>query len=340
MMDIVQLILLWFGIYYIVAVSLNMEFGYAGIPNFGKALSVLVGAIAVGGILNRLLIWYFGVKGDLIEGSTFAISKINAIISAHPLAGILILLIAIFLAMIIGFVVGMIFILPSAKLKADYLGVTLLAISEATFLVCVYNLSIIGGYYGISTPDIVAFAPGEKRGWIFAGIVLIFAFLTFLFIERLLNTPYGRVLKAMRENEDVIKCFGRDIMELRMRTMAIGSAIGAVAGVLYSFYTGNIVANSFTRVEWTFFPFLMILLGGKGNNKGVALGVLAYVIVIVLLDIYKYNLKDIFHIPFEPVWLTYILFGVVMLLILYYKPTGLIPEKPIKTPPLKKVLKD
>ncbi len=340
MMDILQLILLWFGIYYIVAVSLNMEFGYAGIPNFGKALSVLVGAISVGGILNRLLIWYFGVKGDLIEGNTFAIARMNEIIAAHPLAGIFLLLIAILLAMVVGFVVGMIFILPSAKLKADYLGVTLLAISEAIFLVCVYNLSIIGGYYGISTPDILAFAPGEKRGWIFAGIVLVFAFLSFLFMERLLNTPYGRVLKAMRENEDVVKCFGRDIMKLRMRTMAIGSAIGAIAGVLYSFYTGNIVANSFTRVEWTFFPFLMILLGGKGNNKGVALGVLAYVIVIVFLDIYKYDIKEIFHIPFEPVWLTYILFGITMLLILYYKPTGLIPERPVKTPPVKRIMED
>jgi len=340
MIDIIQLILLWFGIYYIVSLSLNMEFGYAGIPNFGKALSVLIGAISVGGILNRLLIWYFGIKGDLIEGSTFAVAKINHIIAANPIVGFLILFIAILLATILGFIVGMIFILPSAKLKADYLGVTLLAISEATFFVCIYNLSIIGGYYGISTPDILAFAPGEKRGWFFVILVLVIAFFIFLFVERLLNTPYGRILKAMRENEEVIKSFGRDIMKIRMRTMAIGSAIGAIAGVLYSFYTGNIVANSFTRVEWAFFPFLMLLLGGKGNNKGVALGVLAYVIVIVLLDIYKYNLKEILHIPFEPTWLTYITFGIVMLLILYYKPIGLIPEKPIKTPPLKKIFKN
>ena len=340
MIDIIQLILLWFGIYYIVSLSLNMEFGYAGIPNFGKALSVLIGAISVGGILNRLLIWYFGIKGDLIEGSTFAVAKINHIIATNSIVGFLILFIAILLATILGFIVGMIFILPSAKLKADYLGVTLLAISEATFFVCIYNLSIIGGYYGISTPDILAFAPGEKRGWFFVALVLVITFFIYLFVERLLNTPYGRILKAMRENEEVIKSFGRDIMKIRMRTMAIGSAIGAIAGVLYSFYTGNIVANSFTRVEWTFFPFLMLLLGGKGNNKGVALGVLAYVIVIVLLDIYKYNLKEMLHIPFEPTWLTYIIFGIVMLLILYYKPIGLIPEKPIKTSPLKKSFKN
>ncbi|AIJ05305.1 ABC-type branched-chain amino acid transport system, permease component [Methanocaldococcus bathoardescens] len=334
--ELISLILLWFGIYYIVSLSLNMEFGYAGIPNFGKALSVLVGAIAVGGILDRLLMLYFGIGGGLIEGSTYATSMINDVIASNPIVGIGILILAIILASILGFVVGAIFILPSAKLKEDYLGVTLLAISEAVVLVCTYNLNIIGGYYGISTPDVLAFVSGEYRGWVFTGMVLFIAFLVYLFFERLLNTPFGRVLRAMRENEDTVKAFGRDIMKLRIKTMAIGSAIGAIAGALYSLYTVNIVANAFTRVEWTFFPFLMVLLGGKGNNKGVALGVLCYVIVKVLLDVYKYDLKYTLNIPFEPVWLSYMLFGVLMLLILYYKPSGLIPEKPIITAPMKK----
>ncbi|NPA62454.1 MAG: branched-chain amino acid ABC transporter permease [Methanococci archaeon] len=334
--DIISMILLWFGLYYIVSLSLNMEFGYAGIPNFGKALSVLVGAIAVGGILDRLLMLYFKINGDFITGSTYATSAINTIIASHPIVGIGILILAIILASILGLIVGAIFILPSAKLKEDYLGITLLAISEAVFLICTYNLNIIGGYYGISTPDILAFVSGEYRGWVFAGIVLIIAFLVFLFFERLLNTPFGRVLRAMRENENTVRAFGRNIMMLRIKTMAIGSAIGAIAGVLYSLYTVNIIANAFTRVDWTFFPFLMVLLGGKGNNKGVALGVLCYVVIKVLLDIYKYNIKYALNIPFEPVWLSYMLFGVLMLLILYYKPSGLIPEKPILTPPMKK----
>jgi len=174
------MILLWFGLYYIVSLSLNMEFGYAGIPNFGKALSVLVGAIAVGGILNRLLILYFGVGGDFITGSTYATSMINDLIASNPVVGIGILILAIILASILGFIVGAIFILPSAKLKEDYLGITLLAISEAVLLVCTYDLNIIGGYYGISTPDILAFVSGEYRGWVFTGIVLFIAFLLVL----------------------------------------------------------------------------------------------------------------------------------------------------------------
>ncbi len=339
MIDIILLILLWFGIYYIVALSLNIEFGYAGIPNFGKALSVLVGAIAVGGILDRLLILFFGVSGDFVTASSIAANKMTELIASNPILGIGILLLAIILATILGLIVGAIFILPSAKLKEDYLGVTLLAISETVFLVCLYNLSIIGGYYGISVPDILAFAAGEYRSWIFTGLSLIMAFLVFLFVERLLNTPFGRILRAMRENDNTVRAFGRNLMLLRIKTMAIGSAIGAIAGVLYTLYTGNIVANAFTRAEWTFFPFLMVLLGGKGNNKGVALGVLIYVTIKVLLDIYKYNIKYALNLPFDPVWLSYMLFGILMLLILYYKPTGLLPEKPIITKPMLKYFK-
>ncbi len=337
MENIVLIILLWFGIYYIVTLSLNIEFGYGGIPNFGKALSVIVGAISVGSILNRLIIFYYGIKGDFIEATTYGVAKINAVIAQNPVIGFLILIVAIIIAAFLGFVVGMIFILPSAKLKADYLGVTLLAISETVFLICVYNLSIMGGYFGVSVPNILAFVESANRGTIYTGLVLVFTLLVYLFVRRLVNTPYGRVLRAMRENDEVTESFGRNLMKLRMWTMGIGSALGAIAGVLYCFYTENIVANAFTRVEWTFFPFLMILLGGKGNNKGVALGTLVYVIVMVLLDIYKYNIKEFFHIPIEPVWLTYIFFGIVMLLILYYRPKGLLPEKPIFTSPIKKV---
>ncbi|WP_456418695.1 branched-chain amino acid ABC transporter permease [Methanocaldococcus infernus] len=339
MIELIGLILLWFGIYYIVSSSLNLEFGYAGIPNFGKALSVLVGAIAVGGILNRLLILYFNTKGSLVEASTYAVSNINQIIAHDPLMGFLILIASIILAVICGMIVGAIFILPSAKLKEDYLGVTLLAISETIFLISIYDLNIVGGYFGLSVPDVLAFIPGDLRLWAFIGIVLFMAFLVYLFFERLLNTPFGRVLKAMRENDNTVKAFGRDIMMLRIKAMAIGSGVGAIAGALYVLYTANIVANSFTRTEWTFFPFLMVLLGGKGNNKGVIVGTLIYVIFKVLLDYYKYDIKNLLHIPFEPVWFSYILFGVIMLLILYYKPDGLLPEEPVLTPPVKKYLK-
>jgi branched-chain amino acid transport system permease protein len=84
----------------------------------------------------------------------------------------------------------------------------------------------------------------------------------------------------------------------------------------------------------------MVLLGGMGNNKGVVLGVLCFVLAKLSLTVYKFEIMSLLHLPFEAVWLEYILFGIVMLLILYYKPEGLIKEKPVMTPPLKKALKE
>lgn len=159
-------------------------------------------------------------------------------------------------------------------------------------------------------------------------------------MERILTSPYDRLLKAMRENEAVVQAFGKDILMLRIKTAALGSAIAALAGVLYSFCSVSVIASSFFRVEWTFFPFLIILLGGMANNKGVILGVFFFVVAKLSLAVYKFEIRSLLHLPFEAVWFEYILFGIVMLLILYYRPEGLIKEKPVLTPPIKRALEE
>lgn len=333
-------VVLWFSIYLIVALSLNVEYGYAGIPNFGRSMAVLIGAVAVGGAVNRILMLLLGIEGEIAEASGIVKSATNAMISNNPLMGMCILVLSLLLAAFIGALAGILFILPSAKFKNEYLSIALLAISEVLYQVLNYNTSIIGGYYGVSVPDVLAWIPGEWRVLSFTLISLGTVLIVYLFVERILTSPYGRLLKAMRENEDVVRAFGKDILVLRIKTAALGSGIAALAGALYSFYSMNIITSTFFRVEWTFFPFLMVLLGGRGNNKGVALGVLCFVLTKVSLAVYKFEIRSILQLPFESTWLEYILFGVVMLLILYYKPEGLIKEKPVMTPPIKQALKE
>jgi branched-chain amino acid transport system permease protein len=338
MEQIILNIALWFGLYTIVALSLNIEYGYAGIPNFGRALAVLMGAIAVGGIVNRILMLVFGISGDIISASGEVKSAANEIIAQNPAFGIGVLLLSLIIAAALGAATGALFILPSAKLSEDYLAITLLAISEVAFMIGNYNIGIIGGYYGVSVPDVLAFVPGEMRMAAFTGIILLIAFLVYLVVERILNTPYGRLLKAMRENENVVEAYGKDIMKIRIKTVALGSAIAALAGALYSLYSVNVIATSFSRVEWTFYPFLMILLGGVGNNRGVTLGVLTFVTAKTFLIIYKHEITAMLNLPFESVWLEYMLFGILMFVILLYKPEGLIKEKPVFTEPVKKII--
>lgn len=330
-------IVIWFGLYLIVCISLNVEYGFGGIPNFGRALAVLIGAITVGGIVNRILMATFGVSGGIVEASGLVKSVTNEIIAANPAIGIGILVASLLLAALLGAITGALFILPSAKLSEDYLAITLLAISEVMFMVSYYNTDMIGGYYGVSVPNVLAFVPGEQRLSIFALIILLIAFLAYLLVDRVTNSPYGRLLRAIRENEMVAEAYGKNVMVVRIKTVAFGSAIAALAGALYAYYSVNVIASSFSRVEWTFYPFLMILLGGLANNKGVIAGVLAFVTVKVLLMVYKFEITAALHLSFEAVWLEYIMFGILMLIILIYKPEGLIKEKPIMTDPIKRL---
>ena len=330
-------IVIWFGLYLIVCISLNVEYGFGGIPNFGRALAVLIGAITVGGIVNRILMATFGVSGGIVEASGLVKSVTNEIIAANPAIGIGILVASLLLAALLGAITGALFILPSAKLSEDYLAITLLAISEVMFMVSYYNTDMIGGYYGVSVPNVLAFVPGEQRLSIFALIILLIAFLAYLLVDRVTNSPYGRLLRAIRENEMVAEAYGKNVMVVRIKTVAFGSALAALAGALYAYYSVNVIASSFSRVEWTFYPFLMILLGGLANNKGVIAGVLAFVTVKVLLMVYKFEITAALHLPFEAVWLEYIMFGILMLIILIYKPEGLIKEKPIMTDPIKRL---
>ncbi len=335
---IVVSILLWFGMYLLVTLSLNIEYGYGGIPNFGLALAVLMGAITVGGIVNRVIISIFSVNAiTFTAASGFAKSAMDELISSNPMYGIALLILILVISALIGGTVGAVFILPSAKLRSDYLAITLLAISEVMFMIVYYNTDIVGGYYGAPTPNILAFIPGEDRDVVFTILILLIAFIIFIFVERLINSPYGRLLRAMREDEDVMRSFGKDIMKIRIKTMAIGSAIASIGGALYSLYAGNVIGiiNLSARINWTFFPFLMVLLGGMGNNKGVTLGTLTFVTIWRLIDIYKHEIAKTFNLPFDVNWLQYIIFGVLMIIILYYRPEGILKEKPIKTEPIK-----
>lgn len=337
MEHILLTILIWFGLYMIVCLSLNIEYGYAGIPNFGRAFAVLVGAFAVGGVTNRLLMLIFGISKGIVEGSASIKSAMNEIIARNPAAAILFLVGTLCIAAILGAVLGALFILPSARLSEHYLAIALLAISEVTFMVCYYNPDLMGGYYGVSTPDPLAFVPGEQRLLAFSVLTLFIAMLLYGIVGRMLNSPFGRLLKAMREDEAVVEACGKDVMLLRVKACAVGSSIAAISGALYAFYTTNVIASSFNRAEWTFYPFLIIILGGLGSTNGVVAASLLFVVVRVLLTTYKWELKSALHLPFEAVWLEYMIFGVLMLLVLLFKPEGLLREKPTMTKPIREV---
>ena len=153
-----------FGIYLIIALSLNLEFGYAGIPNFGKLLAVAGGAFAVGFFPGRIIAWLFGIGPglDYIDRNAEIIWGVNQVLWNNPTIALALFFATLAIAGVIGAVLGFISCYPAIRLRHDYLAITLLAMGEAIRIIGYYYPPIIGGTLGIIVPDPFGWA-GELR---------------------------------------------------------------------------------------------------------------------------------------------------------------------------------
>jgi branched-chain amino acid transport system permease protein len=152
----------------------------------------------------------------------------------------------------------------------------------------------------------------------------VFAGLAALYTDRLVRSPYGRLLKAMRENEEVARSLGKNLIRIRAQVMLIGSAIAAVAGVLFALNEGFVSTNDYV-VGLTLEVWVMVVLGGLGNSKGALFGALIITILNRVTAIAAIQLNMV-GIDLEFNYFRYILLGVILLLMLLYRPKGLLPE--------------
>ncbi len=319
------------AIYLIVALSLNLEYGYAGIPNFGKVLSVAGGAYAVGFFPGRIAAWLFNIAPNL-DYITYhrgiIIPQVNSVLRGNPALSLALFFATLAIAAAVGALLGLASCYPAIRLREDYLAMTLLAMGESLGLIGLYYSPLIGGTLGVAVPDLFGWS-GESRYIASMLFILSISLLVLFYLERLVRTPLGRMLRAIRDNEDVAESFGKDVTRIRMRTIMISSIIAAVGGALYAFNTCNVFSPTFSRASWTFIPWVMVVLGGAANNVGVLLGTFGLISLQRFIDFYKEQLGPL--VPFDVVWLYFLLLGVGIILIQMYKPEGLIQEKPTHT---------
>jgi len=322
-----------FAPYLIVTVSINLEYGYGGVPNFGKVLAVAGGAFMAGIIPGRLLAYTLGIgKGmNFISSNVPIITAINGRISSNALLSLQIFVITLIVAAVVGALLGLAVAYPVARLRSDYLGMTFLAAGQVILVVGNNYSPIVGGTQGVNVPDPFQWLSsfGIDRDILAVVFMMIIAVILFLYARRLTHSPLGRMLRAVRDDENSTLALGKDVQRTRINIIIIASAMAAVAGALYSFYTANVFYASFSRTSWTFWPWVMVILGGAANDWGVVAGTFIFVAVRQTITFYSSNLAP--FIPFNPVWLDTLLLGLALLLILIYRPEGLIPEKPIKT---------
>jgi len=285
-------LLVFVGIFGIVALSLNLEFGFAGIANFGKVAFFLIGAYTYA-LLSKI-------------GIPFPLCLIAGALTS-----------AIF---------GLLISLPALRLRTDYLAIAILAFGEILRLIVKSESWIAGGDWGTSVAPAISIAGASHHVGVLVNIGLVYFCLLICFViaQLLANSPYGRVVRAIREDEIAAEALGKDRAKYKAQILMIGSAMVGVAGGLYVQYLHYVLPDMFVPMI-TFTVWIMVLLGGPGNNWGALLGA-------GLVELFKYgtNLaKPI--LPLDPINLQYILFGVLIILVLFYRPQGLLKESPIKT---------
>lgn len=333
-------ILASFSVFFIITLSLNIETGLTGIPQFGRVLAVLTGALAVASIPGRILAAFMGLPAGLDYGDDAVnykvVPKINEFLATNPALSILIFIFSLLLAAACGAAIGWLCSRPAIRLREAYLGISLLAFGDVLMWIGHNWEPLVGGSTGVFVPDPFAFTGGGiTEHIIIVSVLAIIAIGTLILVEMMTRSPLGRAFKMHRDCELAASVYGRDIVKVRTQSLMIGSALAAIGGALYVFYTHTCKAITFERATWTFWPWAYMMLGGVGSNIGVFFGVMLYTVIRYNIVVRRHLLAGI--VPFDPIWLDMLLGGIMLILIVLFMPSGLVPEKPVTTLPPDKI---
>ncbi|MHC1564366.1 MAG: branched-chain amino acid ABC transporter permease [Candidatus Hecatellaceae archaeon] len=322
-------IMTWFGIYALLSLSLNLELGYTGIPNFGKVAFFGIGAIASGALASRLMLAIAGMPIDI--SSREALFKAGDLIAQTPLT-FPIFIFSIVVGASVAAVFGYLSSYPAIRLKADYLAITLLAFGEVVRIIARTDESIINGPYGvIGILNPYRILGGFQTSLLYAVTVWVIVALVFLFIYKLINSPYGRVLKAIREDELAAESLGKNSVKIKQQVMIIGSAIAGMAGAIYIHHTGSVQADTFVPLI-TIYIWVMVMLGGRGSYMGALVGSGIFVVMDQVLLAVATTYKEILFINVN--YLKQIIFMLILIFVIMKMPHGVVKEKAVKTPAL------
>ena len=293
-------IIVFIGIFAIVALSLNLEYGFTGLGNFGKVAFFLLGAYTY------------------------------AILIETGLPFILCLIIAASLSGLIGSLIS----LPALRLRADYLAIVTLTFGEIIRTIVKAEHWIAYGVWGITVPPAIYWQEASFRMIMVAHIGLVFLCLLigFILVQLLTNSPYGRIIRAIREDEIAAATLGKSRLKYKAQVFMMGSALAGVGGALFAQYVGYIEPYMFLPML-TFTIWIMVLLGGPANNWGVVLGAA----LVTFFERGAKIIKDFIALPVDPINLQYILFGILIIFILFCRPSGILKESRLKTIALEKV---
>ncbi|MHA7773558.1 branched-chain amino acid ABC transporter permease [Roseibium sp. M-1] len=295
------------GIYAILCLALNIQWGMGGLFNAGIA-----GFYAVGAYTSAILTTAASSK----HLGGFSLPVPLGLVGAAILAGLA------------GWAVARICV----RLKSDYLAMASIGIAEILRLVVVNESWLTNGSLGMSrVPRPLAdFTTGRMSDVVFLGFVWLVVLLVYVAATRLHDSPWGRSLRAIRDNEASAAAVGKNVERFRIQTFVIGCAVMGIAGALSAHYFRFLSPTATDPLLVTFLTWVMLMAGGSGNNKGAILGAL----VIWTL----WSVTEIFTNRLPPEWATrssfirMLIVGLLLQVVLQRFRAGLLPEK---SPPVR-----
>lgn len=299
--------------YALAAIGLSVHFGFAGLLNMGVA-----GFMAIGAYGFSISILTFGLPWGL--------------------AAMIGLCAAVLFAIVMG--------IPTLRLRGDYLAIVTIAAAEVLRLIFLtaglrqytgsadglFNFQ--GGFRGSNNPlpaGTYGFGPwtySSDQWWVII-IGLIVIAVAVLLVWLLMSSPWGRVIRGIREDEDAVRALGKNVFSFKMQALILGGVIIAAGGIVTAMGT-NVNPNVYVTSQ-TFFVWTALLLGGAATIFGPVLGAVLFWVIRAFLSNLLPGLVQIGWLPFltaeQSQMLVFVLIGVVLMLLVIFRPQGILGNK-------------
>jgi branched-chain amino acid transport system permease protein len=303
-------------IYCLAAIGLNVHFGYTGLLNFGQAGFMMVAGYA---LVSLNTIWGLSLWLGFLLG----------------------VVLTILLALLLG--------VPTLRLRADYLAIVTIAAAEIirqTISAAKFS-ETFGGQDGV-TGFIDGFrALNPYSGTIDLGIVSwraydfwvmtvgwIIVAICCVIVWALMRSPWGRVLKSIREDEDAVRSLGKNVYAYKMQSLIIGGLFGALAGMMTALRSASI-GPSFFATDVTFFAYTVLLIGGAARVFGPVVGSMIFWFLISALGIFFAQatggsdplIPESIMTPTQASLMRFIFLGLGLMLLMIFRPQGIFGDR-------------
>jgi len=302
-------------VFALAAIGLNVHFGYTGLLNFGQSAFLAMAAYGIGTTVAT-----FGLP--LWLGVIFG------------------LLASVLLALLLG--------IPTLRLRADYLAIVTIAAAEIVRLVfrsVTFEETFGGsdgrqafasdfyalnpypeGFYGIGS-----FGFNERVMWVLT-VGWILVGLSTLVVYLLMRSPWGRVLKAIREDEDAVRSLGKNVYAYKLQSLVIGGLLGCLGGFILALARASIQPDIF-GTETTFFAYTVLILGGAARVASPVVGAMIFWVVLSFTDNILAEAVSADYIPSnvlntsEVGQVRFMLVGLALMLLMIFRPQGIFGDR-------------